>query len=175
MGRVFIRNEVHVEEDAGGLEVSCMLLGWLMLLIWAPFSGFLLANHLACCPYLIWLRAFPNVHTHLSANLDSKVKVLGRLAKYIMGWQPLPFLTSRDLFCVSVVLEVSLIPRKNVPSLSLLKQRSLSWSTNRRQIPAAQHGAHLSPVSGPDLTISSILRIQTIHFVFQKIFIFLFR
>ena len=50
---VFIRNEVHVEEDAGGLEVSGTLLGWLMLLIWAPFSGFLLANHLACCPYLI--------------------------------------------------------------------------------------------------------------------------
>ena len=53
VGRVFIRNEVHVEEDAGGLEVSGTLLGWLMLLIWAPFSGFLLANHLACCPYLI--------------------------------------------------------------------------------------------------------------------------
>ena len=112
MGRVFIRNEVHVEEDAGGLEVSGTLLGWLMLLIWAPFSGFLLANHLACCPYLISLRALPSVHTHLSANLDSKVKVLGRLAKCIMGWQPLTFLTSRDLFCASVVLEVSLIPRK---------------------------------------------------------------
>lgn len=40
MGRVFIRSEVHVEEDAGGLEVSCMLLGWLELLIWGQFSEY---------------------------------------------------------------------------------------------------------------------------------------
>ena len=67
------------------------------------------------------------MHTYLLAKMDSSMRVTGKLAGYIMGYQPLPSLDPEDLFCGCVVWEVSLIPRQMwLPYLPVLKQSSAS-------------------------------------------------
>lgn len=41
------------------------------------FQIFSLPSHLAYCPYLVWLRALPDVHTYLLAKMDSSLRVTG--------------------------------------------------------------------------------------------------
>ena len=151
-----------MEEHTGGLGVSHVLLGWLKLLMLGQFSGFPLANHLAPCPYVVWLRALSNVRAYLLAKMDSSARVSRRLAGHIMGWHPFPSLTPEDLFCVYVVWEVFLTQEQcgllifySVRVLLLLL--SSSWSVNRRQVPAAQPGAQLSPASGQNVPLASAI------------------
>ena len=63
------------------------------------------------CPYLILLRAFPDVHVHLVAKMDSSTRVSGKLSVHIMGWHPLHSLTPQDPLCACMIWEVSLTPR----------------------------------------------------------------
>jgi len=61
---------------------------------WAVFctSIFFLASCLALTLWIIWLRTFPWVCTHLSVKMDFITKAYGRkIARLTMVWYPLPF------------------------------------------------------------------------------------
>ena len=112
----------------------------------------------------MWLRTLPDVPLHLLTKIDFSMRVSGRLAGHIIDWYPLPSLMPKESFSARVVWEVSLIPgMRNMwppylfyPSRTqLLSTLYLEVSVLRRQIlcllrrqsPAAQPGAHLSPAS----------------------------
>ena len=128
--------------------------GWLRLLIWGQSSGLSMANHLAFAHIWSWLRALLGMYVHLSAKMDSSVRVSRRLAGHIMGWCPLPPLTPEDFLCSGMGWEILLTTRMRkmllfclLPNQDSVAAVILSPSVSRRRVTAAQPGAHLSSTS----------------------------
>ena len=124
-------------------------------LIWDIFSGFPLAVILLCLvlsPYLVYLRIFLCVRTHLLVKMDSTEEAYG----YNIPWHHSP-LTSKEPFCACVVREVSWLreweiwgmTRAQLPPLIILLFLSWEFRSTGNEFPIALLwlGAHLPPAS----------------------------
>ena len=120
---------------------------------WVP------SGQLTCsCPCLIWLRALSCVHVHLSAKMDSSVRVSGSLAGHIMGCHPLLW-PVRICSVGCVVWAVSLTTRgeKCGCLIFLLKQGSAPIVSLSKSVNQQEPGTQLTPASGGHQTPAASL------------------
>lgn len=127
----------------------------MVAVFWVP------SGQLTCsCPCLIWLRARSCVHVHLSAKMDSSVRVSGSLAGHIMGCHPLLF---SDLW--GSVLWAVWSGRSPWPQewekcgclIFLLKQGSAPIVSLSRSVNQQEPGTQLTPASGGHQTPTASL------------------